>query len=616
MKNKIIFIFIVFMLGYFLMFRLSPSDINQNLLSLKKFATIPVLHNGRIKPIDSAARNSLILIQGKQSFKYNGVKFSASEWLLTLWSQPEKADEFPIFLINNPEVQMLLGMFDLKKKTVSYNKLVPHFETITDQMNTIQKIEDQLRSPFQKEVFNLYQRIMLYHRLKNSFFVEGAHSLYQTVSSFEKNIQEMRSFVRETNHQFEDLTEEQKQILASIDTTIQQFNYVDQMNVVKPLHALEDPMDDLWDSMGAGITHYLDNYSFHPLVTLFANSFDAVHHNNPELFNKSIESILSYHEFRSPQVIRFAKGELLFNEVQFFMKSIMLYIFVFLLICISWLRWPGHLTKAGFYLLLIAFGIHTMGLLFRIILQGRPPVTNLYSSAIFIGWVSVGLGIILEKFYKNQIAVFLSAVLGFTTLVIAHNLSLSGDTMEMMQAVLDSNFWLSTHVVTVTIGYSSTFIAGFIGLFYVFRGLLISSFTQNDQRELYRMAYGIVCFSLLFSFIGTILGGIWADQSWGRFWGWDPKENGALMIVLWNAIILHARLSGIIRIRGFMLCTIFGNILTSFSWFGVNMLGVGLHSYGFMDKAFFWLLLFILSQLTVIGLGFIPKKYWKSKFEN
>ena len=85
------------------------------------------------------------------------------------------------------------------------------------------------------------------------------------------------------------------------------------------------------------------------------------------------------------------------------------------------------------------------------------------------------------------------------------------------------------------------------------------------------------------------------------------------MIVLWNAIILHARLSGIIRIRGFMLCTIFGNILTSFSWFGVNMLGVGLHSYGFMDKAFFWLLLFIVTQFVAISLGLISKKYWKSE---
>ena len=264
-------------------------------------------------------------------------------------------------------------------------------------------------------------------------------------------------------------------------------------------------------------------------------------------------------------------------------------------------------------MLIFSFGIHSLGLIFRIVLQGRPPVTNLYSSAIFIGWITVGLGIILEKFYKNRIGIFISSILGFATLIIAHHLSLSGDTLEMMQAVLDSNFWLSTHVVTVTIGYSSTFVAGFIGLFYVFRGLLSSSLTQAQQKDLYRMAYGIICFSLLFSFIGTVLGGIWADQSWGRFWGWDPKENGALLIVIWNAIILHARLSGLIRARGFMLCAIFGNNLTSFSWFGVNMLGVGLHSYGFMDKALFWLLLFIFSQLTAIGLGLIPKKYWRSE---
>ena len=106
------------------------------------------------------------------------------------------------------------------------------------------------------------------------------------------------------------------------------------------------------------------------------------------------------------------------------------------------------------------------------------------------------------------------------------------------------------------------------------------------------MVYGIVCFATLFSFVGTVLGGIWADQSWGRFWGWDPKENGALLIVLWNAIILHARWGGLVRERGLMNLAIFGNIVTAFSWFGVNMLGIGLHSYGFMDAAFKWLMLF------------------------
>ena len=122
-----------------------------------------------------------------------------------------------------------------------------------------------------------------------------------------------------------------------------------------------------------------------------------------------------------------------------------------------------------------------------------------------------------------------------------------------------------------------------------------------------KMIYGVVCFATLLSFTGTVLGGIWADQSWGRFWGWDPKENGALMIVIWNALILHARWAGMIKQRGLALLAIGGNIATAWSWFGVNMLGVGLHSYGFMSGALHWLIAFVVSQLLLIGLGaFLP----------
>ena len=126
------------------------------------------------------------------------------------------------------------------------------------------------------------------------------------------------------------------------------------------------------------------------------------------------------------------------------------------------------------------------------------------------------------------------------------------------------------------------------------------------------MVYGIVCFATLFSFVGTVLGGIWADQSWGRFWGWDAKENGALMIVIWNALILHARWGGLVRERGLMALAIGGNIVTSWSWFGVNMLGIGLHSYGFMDSAFKWLVGFVLSQVALIVLATLPQHLWKS----
>jgi len=181
-----------------------------------------------------------------------------------------------------------------------------------------------------------------------------------------------------------------------------------------------------------------------------------------------------------------------------------------------------------------------------------------------------------------------------------------------MRAVLDSNFWLATHVITVTLGYSATFFAGFLAILFVLMGAGLRRLNEELARALARMVYAVICFATLFSFVGTVLGGIWADQSWGRFWGWDPKENGALLIVLWNAAILHARWDGMAKERGLMNMAIFGNIVTAFSWFGVNMLGIGLHSYGFMDQAFIWLMIFILSQLALIGLGSCPTKYWKS----
>ena len=176
----------------------------------------------------------------------------------------------------------------------------------------------------------------------------------------------------------------------------------------------------------------------------------------------------------------------------------------------------------------------------------------------------------------------------------------------------DTNFWLATHVVVITLGYASTFVAGFLALVYILRGVFTKTLTGTTAKSLSRMVYGIVCFATLFSFVGTVLGGIWADQSWGRFWGWDPKENGALIIVLWNALILHLRWGGIIRERGLMTCAIAGNIVTSWSWFGVNMLGIGLHSYGFMDAAFMWLMLFVGSQLTLIAIGSLPLGLWWS----
>jgi ABC-type transport system involved in cytochrome c biogenesis permease subunit len=248
-------------------------------------------------------------------------------------------------------------------------------------------------------------------------------------------------------------------------------------------------------------------------------------------------------------------------------------------------------------------------------LSGYPPVTNLYSSAIFIGWAAVAAGIFIEAFFRQKAAGMgnlVGSVAGFATLLIAHFLAGDGDTMEQMRAVLDTRFWLTTHVITISLGYMATFLSGTLGVFYLLFGIFTRRLDESTRKEMIRMMYGTTCFALLLSFVGTVLGGLWADDSWGRFWGWDPKENGALLIVVWNAILLHARYGKMVADRGFATLAVGGNIITAWSWFGVNQLGVGLHSYGFTQSATVGLTLFVLSQMIILLLGFIPSKHWKS----
>jgi ABC-type transport system involved in cytochrome c biogenesis permease subunit len=304
--------------------------------------------------------------------------------------------------------------------------------------------------------------------------------------------------------------------------------------------------------------------------------------------------------------------EATFNRLQPFFWSSLIYVAAFVLTVCSWLGSSRPLRRAAFWLIILTLLIHSAALVGRIYISGRPPVTNLYSSAIFVGWGCVVLGLLLERFFPIGVGNVVAAIAGFASLLIAHLLAGDGDTFTVMQAVLDTQFWLATHVVCIVLGYSTTFVAGFLGIVYILRGVLTPSLTVDVRDQLARMIYGTLCFAILFSFIGTVLGGLWADDSWGRFWGWDPKENGALIIVLWNALVLHARWGGMVRDRGMAVLAVGGNLATGWSWFGVNELGAGLHSYGFTEGVALALLLFAVSQLALIGIGLIPTRYWWS----
>ncbi len=284
-----------------------------------------------------------------------------------------------------------------------------------------------------------------------------------------------------------------------------------------------------------------------------------------------------------------------YNDFSPFNLCSWMYVFAFVLAVTSWLCLPQVFGRAAFWLTLLILVVHTFALVARIYISGRPPVTNLYSSAVFIGWAVVAGGLILECLTKLGVGTVVATAAGFLTLRIAHALAADGDTFVVLQAVLDTQFWLATHVVCITLGYATTYLAGLLGVIYLVLGIFTPKLRQNVAQNIARMTYGVLCFALFFSFWGTVLGGLWADDSWGRFWGWDPKENGALIIVLWNALVLHARWDGMVKDRGLAVLAVLGNIVVSWSWFGVNELGIGLHSYGFTEGRLMMLGLFVIS---------------------
>lgn len=584
-----------------------------------EFGKLPITANGRITPLDSVARNALLEIREKQTLTIEPWKgwsehpkiVPAIEWLATLMMNPAAADEWPVFRIDHPDLVSLLKLpeKDLAKKSdgkhYSWNQIQPMLDAFDKESRRVSGIEAANRTAYENAVAKLHERFFRYVQLKNAVQPPDAQDWPAELATFEALIPDGISAAeaQQAGKTFNQTN------FAMFAANIQRFQFM--ANLEPPLILPPNGSTD-WRRMGEALLDAPRGTPVDNSIRDYAKMAGALAADQPAAFNAALHDLQTQLIATQPKAVAKAKAEMFFNQMQPFYNAMVIYVLAGLLAIFSWFNLSETLRRSAVWLIWLAFVIHTIGLVYRMVLEGRPPVTNLYSSAIFIGWGAVFLGLILEKFHKNGIGLVVASGIGFITLIIAHHLSLEGDTMEMMRAVLDTNFWLATHVVTVTIGYASTFVAGFLALIYILRGLFTKTLDADTGKSLARMIYGIVCFATLFSFIGTVLGGIWADQSWGRFWGWDPKENGALIIVLWNALILHLRWGGIIRERGLVNCAIGGNIVTAWSWFGVNMLGIGLHSYGFTNAAFKWLVFFVISQIIFIGLGLLPAKWWKS----
>ncbi|HEX3019839.1 MAG TPA: cytochrome c biogenesis protein CcsA [Chitinispirillaceae bacterium] len=231
--------------------------------------------------------------------------------------------------------------------------------------------------------------------------------------------------------------------------------------------------------------------------------------------------------------------------------------------------------------------------------MSHPPVTNLYETFVFTAWAAVIIGIVLEWIKLGSVGTITAAVTGFLFLHIAGKYARDGDTMGMLIAVLNSSFWLTTHIVTISLGYAGYIGAGLVGHIYLVYKMVKADDTVQLQK-LSKAVNGIFYFGLLFTVIGTMFGGMWADQAWGRFWGWDPKENGALLLILWGLIVLHSKSGGLIKDTGASFGAVIGTVLVMSAWIGVNLLGVGLHSYGFTASGALTLFAYICAEAVFL----------------
>jgi ABC-type transport system involved in cytochrome c biogenesis permease subunit len=527
-----------------------PKDLPGD-LQVREFATVPVVHNGRVKPIDTTARNVLRIVSNKETFVDSADKRRpAAAWLLDVITPAKeggcRGDKHAVFRIEHPQ---LLDGLGLKSREGSRYSFEEFSGKIPDLRESLKRAHDRQTA---KQVLDAYEHQLL---------------------EFWRHINEYAA-------------------LANLDVP----------HIIPPNSGHE------WSTLAEAVSRGGQE----PHVVAWRSMLQALSANDVPGFNRELASYEELLEKERPGEVRKAAFEARFNEADPFNACKWFYLLGFVLTCLGFLGWSRLLSRTAWGLMAFTFIVHTFALGARIYLSGRPPVTNLYSSAVFIGWAAVLIGLVLERIFRLGAGNIIAAIAGFVTLQIAHILAADGDTMEVLVAVLDTQFWLATHVVCITLGYATTYVAGLLGFLFVIRGTLTTSLTPEVARNLNRMTYGTICFATFFSFVGTVLGGLWADDSWGRFWGWDAKENGALMIVLWNALVLHARWGGLVRERGLALLTVFGNIIVSWSWFGVNQLGVGLHSYGKASGITVTLLAFAASQLVVIGLGWKDPASWKS----
>jgi ABC-type transport system involved in cytochrome c biogenesis permease subunit len=552
----------VFLLTATCLLRADPVALDADAL-----ATLAVQDHGRKKPFTTFAQETLLTMSGTSALPFKNddgteTKLSPEQVMLDLWFKPEGWDDRPIIMLNFLELKKKFGLPE-DQKLFSFNELIkqPLLGELLDETQKLRQAGDADKlTSIQKEAEHLGERLRMFQ---------------DSVGGPAKIVPNIRSLDGPWD----------PPVAKSVGDYIQ-YGVAGVWRGGAPPTAEEIAK---FAQAGAKVDTWYHAYhdgniaQFNTLTPQVVESLRAL---APQ-FYPSATTLQFEHHYMTLHPFRWAWI--------FYLCALLV-----LLLTALWAKTIGY--GLTWLLVLAGLGFEIYGFACRIIISGRPPVTNMYETVIWVSFGAMLFATILESIYRKRYFFYAGLSASILALIVADSQPTILDaSINPLTAVLRNNMWLTIHVLTIVSSYAAfalTAALGHIALTMSLWGKRYATALGEVQFFIYRaMQIGVL---LLAS--GTILGGVWANYSWGRFWGWDPKETWALVTLLCYLALLHGRLAGWWKGFGLSVGSVVCFLSVMMSWYGVNfVLGKGLHSYGFGTGGFSYVACFAVFEVIFVA---------------
>lgn len=493
-------------------------------LDFNQWGLLAIQDGGRRKPVDTFARETLLRLSGLTTYKAaDGRSWTPNEFLLSMLLETHDWKKEPMILLPYHPLAVELGL-DPARRRFSFQELAtaPKLGALVQEARDLRKASKEVERKL-KEAENVETRLELFSHVADS----SAFAIVPPAPGMGNRW----SVPAETNDNYP--ADTYKKAIEHLSALSQAYVGGDNFNF------------NLHSSQLRQVLRQLD---------------PAVYPSETAL-----------------------KLEYFYNHLRPFDWALYLYAAAFLALAIATSQpGGGALRIAGLAAAMLGVLFHAGGIALRCIIGGRPPVTNMFESLV---WVSFGTMVFGWLFYGRYRALtYLLAALpaSLLCLLLLRQLPVAmPEAIDPLVPVLRSNFWLTTHVLTITLSYAAFLLAMAFGHIVLFRYIRTPA-SAPAQKTMHFWLYRVLQLGVLLLAAGTILGGVWANYSWGRFWGWDPKETWALIALLCYIFVLHGRIAGWWNHFGLAVASVVCFCAVMMTWYGVNfILGKGLHSYGF-----------------------------------